>query len=189
MLGDTRKFLKVAFNPKHKVSKEVRLTDIKSNIKHCLDDLLENNYISKEHYNLMSRCGSKPVVLYRLCKVHKKSDEPNGLPTLCPILSAIGFCSYNIATFFVPILKEFTFNEYGTKYSFLFSNEIRSKDTSLCKASFDIQSLFTNIPMDETIEICLELLFYKKRKVKGMLRKHIKELLTHAVKSSKFMLR
>ena len=31
---------------------------------------------------------------------------------------------------------------------------------------FDIQSLFTNVPLDETVEICLELLFYKKRKVK-----------------------
>ena len=53
-------------------------------------------------------------------------------------------------------------------------------------ASFDIQSLFTNIPLDETIDICLELLINKKRKVKGMLKKHVKELLTHAVKSSAF---
>ena len=56
-------------------------------------------------------------------------------------------------------------------------------------ASFDIQSLFTNIRLDETINMCLELLFYKKRKVKGMLKKHVKELLTHAFKSSTFMLK
>ena len=49
LLADTSKFIKVAFNPKHKVKKEVRhLTDIESSIKHCLDDLLENNYLSKE---------------------------------------------------------------------------------------------------------------------------------------------
>ena len=48
--------------------------------------------------------------------------------------------------------------------------------------------LFTNILLDDTIEICLVLLFYKKRKVKGMLKKHIKELLTHAVNSSTFVL-
>ena len=53
-------------------------------------------------------------------------------------------------------------------------------------ALFDIHSLFINIPLDETIDICLELLFNKKRKVKGML-KHLKELLTPAVKSSTFM--
>ena len=48
LLGDTSKFIKVAFNPTHKVSKEVRhLTDIESNIKHYLNDLVKNNYLSK----------------------------------------------------------------------------------------------------------------------------------------------
>ena len=106
-------------------------------------------------------CGSKPRVLYGLCKVHKKPDEPNRLPPLRPILSAIGTCSYNLAKFFVPILKEFTINEYTVKDSFSFSNEIRNKSTSLYMASFNIQSLFTNIPLDEAIDICLELLFNK----------------------------
>ena len=46
--------------------------------------------------------------------------------------------------------------------------------------------IFTNA-LDETIEICLELLFYKKREIKGMLKEDIKELLTHAVKSSTFI--
>ena len=99
----------------------------------------------------------------------KKPDEPDRLPPLHPILSAIGTCLCNFAKFFVPILKEFTINEYTVKDSFSFSNEIRNKSTSLYMASFDIQSLFTNIPLDETIDICLELLFNKKRKVKGML--------------------
>ena len=73
LLADTSKFIKVAFNSKHKVNKEVRhLTDIESSIKHCLDDLLKNNYLSKEDYNYMRPCGSKPGVLYGLCKVHKK---------------------------------------------------------------------------------------------------------------------
>ena len=81
LLADTSKFIKVAFNPKQKVNKEVRhLTDIESSIKHCLDDLLESNYLSKEDYNYMRPCGSKPGVLYGLCKVHKKPDEPNRLP-------------------------------------------------------------------------------------------------------------
>ena len=54
-------------------------------------------------------------------------------------------------------------------------------------ASFDIQSLLTNIPLDETIDMYVELLFNKNRKVKEMLKKHVKELLTHAVKSLTFM--
>ena len=131
--------------------------------------------------------GSKPGVLYGLCKVHKKPDELNRLPPLRQIILAIGACSYSLAKFFVPILKEFTINEYTVKDSFSFSNEIRNKSTSLYIASFDIQSLFTNIPLDETIDICLELLFNKKRKVKGMLKKYVTKLLMCAVKSSTFV--
>ena len=49
ILPDTNKFLKVTFNPTHKVNKEIRhLLDIKSSIKNCLDDLLNKNYLSKE---------------------------------------------------------------------------------------------------------------------------------------------
>ena len=54
-------------------------------------------------------------------------------------------------------------------------------------ASFDIQSLFTNIPLDETINICVDLVFHKKKKVKGMLKRHFKQLLTLSVKSSCFL--
>ena len=49
ILPDTNKFLKVTFNPTHKVNEEIRhLLDIKSSIKNCLDDLLNKNYLSKE---------------------------------------------------------------------------------------------------------------------------------------------
>ena len=54
-------------------------------------------------------------------------------------------------------------------------------------ASFDIQSLFTKIPLDETINICVERAFQTKRKVRGLLKRHFKQLLTLAVKSSCFV--
>ena len=54
-------------------------------------------------------------------------------------------------------------------------------------ASFDIHLLFTNIPLDETINLCVDLIFQKKKKVKGMLKRHFKQLLTLSVKSSCFL--
>ena len=44
-----------------------------------------------------------------------------------------------------------------------------------------------NIPLDETIQICVDLVYNKRRKVKGMLKRHFKELLTISVKSSCFI--
>ena len=54
-------------------------------------------------------------------------------------------------------------------------------------ASCDIQSLFTNIPLDETIEICVDMVLEKKKKLKGMLKRHFKQLLILSVKSSCFL--
>ena len=56
----------------------------------------------------------------------------------------------------VPHLEHLTHNEYSVKDSFSFAAEISKFDNEngLVMASFDIQSLFTNIPLDETINFC-----------------------------------
>ena len=70
--------------------------------------------------------------------------------------------------------------------SFLTRTQI-DQNPNLFMSSFDIQSLFTNIPLDETINICDDLVFHKTKKVKGMLKRHFKQLLTLSVKSSCFL--
>ena len=41
--------------------------------------------------------------------------------------------------------------------------------------------------LDETTNICVDLVFHKKKKVKGMLKRNFKQLLTLSVKSSCFL--
>ena len=55
----------------------------------------------------------------------------------------------------VPYLETLTTNEFTVKDSFTFAQEISSFQSSdkFIMASFDIKSLFTNIPLDETIDI------------------------------------
>ena len=73
-------------------------------------------------------------------------------------------------------------NEYTVKDSFSFCKEILDHNPNLFMAFFDIQSLLTNIPLDETIEICVE----KRKKVKGMPKHGFKQLIL-SVKSSCFL--
>ena len=54
-------------------------------------------------------------------------------------------------------------------------------------ASFDIDSLFTNVPLDETIDICVKKLFGRKRKFEGFTKEQFKKLLSLAVKNSCFL--
>ena len=85
------------------------------------------------------------------CKVHKQ--QVDGCPPFRPILSALQTPTYNLAKFLVPILNPLTKNEYTVKDSFQFAEEICEQDPTLSMGSLDIDSLFTNIPLDETIDI------------------------------------
>ena len=44
-------------------------------------------------------------------------------------------------------------------------------------STFDIKSLFANIPLDETIDICVDMVFEKRKKVKDVLKRHFKQLI------------
>ena len=143
-------------------------------VQFCLDNLLNKIYLSKDNYKYLKQCGSKPSIMHGFCKIRRSTTVYNpGLP-FRPLLSAIGACKCKLATFFLLILKQFTTNEYTVKGFFSFCKEILDQDPNKYMASFDIQSLFTNIPFDETINICVDLVFHKKEKVKGMLKQHFK---------------
>ena len=66
-------------------------------IKFCLDDLLNQNYLSKDDYKYLKPCGSKPGIMYVLCKIHKGTLVNDRVPPFRLILSAIGTCNYNLA--------------------------------------------------------------------------------------------
>ena len=51
-------------------------------------------------------------------------------------------------------------------------------------ANVDVDSLFTNIPLDETIDICCNLVFENKRKVDGLSKADFRQLLTTATTES-----
>ncbi|XP_070000275.1 uncharacterized protein [Penaeus vannamei] len=105
--------------------------------------------IDASTYNFLSTSGSKPGLLYGLPKVHK----PN-IP-LRPIISSIGTFNYNTAKFLVPIISPLTTNQYTIENSTVFANEITSlnPEQPITMASFDVESLFTNVPFLETSEI------------------------------------
>ena len=59
-----------------------------------------------------------------------------------------------------PILSPVTANEFTVKNSFDFAEEVVNYDHKLHMASLDVESLFTNIPLEETIKKCVNDLFY-----------------------------
>ena len=96
--------------------------------------------------------------------------------------------TYNIAKFFVPYLEQFTTNEFTVKDSFTFAQEISSFQSSdnLIMDSFDIKSLFTNIPLDETFDIAANSLYSKNNSFLYLSITQFRKFLGLAVKNTLF---
>ena len=141
ILNDSTKFAPLLDDP-------IKTTMTRENKLRCfLKDLMKTGSVTLGQFNSLSTSGSRPGILNGLPKVHK----PN-IP-LRPILSAIGTHSYNLAKFFVPLLHPISSGSYLIKDFFSFIQDLFSLDlnsNNLIMASFDINSLFTNVLIDET---------------------------------------
>ena len=62
--------------------------------------------------------------------------------------------TYIVAKFLVPVLKPLTSNEYTVKDLFAFAEETVKQDSRFFMGNLDVDFLFTNIPLEETIDIC-----------------------------------
>ena len=93
----------------------------------------------------------------------------------------------NLASFLVTILKPISTNQFTIKDSFSFVDWAKShKHNNETMCSFDVCSLFTNVPLDETIQICLAKL-YSLPDPPTLPRSVLKDLLEFATKKSHFI--
>ena len=111
----------------------------------------------------------------------------NNLP-LWAILSAIKTPSYDIAKHLVPLLEPITTNKFTIKNSFEFAKEFIEKNSGLFKVSLDVESLFTNIPLEETINISSDTLFANEAKMNNFNRNDFKKLLRMALQTTSSIL-
>ena len=107
-------------------------------------------------------------------------------PPFRPILSAIKTPSYKLAKFLVPFLQPITTNLFTVKNSFEFAEEVVQQNQEFYMASLDVESLFTNIPLEETVDICCDSLFEKENKIKNFNRQNFENLLRTALQNNYF---
>ena len=141
--------------------------------------------LSVEQYKKIKSASSRPGVLYGLCKVHKNIVDR--YPLFRPILSAIGMPSYKIAKFLVLRMNSITSSEFTVKDTFCFAKEIVEQDSSPVMGSLDVDSLFTNILLDETINICTNTVYSKQDVIQCMNKEEFRNLLSLATKVSCFI--
>ncbi|CAH8477181.1 unnamed protein product [Schistosoma mattheei] len=118
-----------------------------------LRELVKKNLIDNHTYNELKPKGSQLPYLYGLPKTHKP-DIP-----IRPILSMAKSPFHKLARWFTrclePVRKKLA--AYSLKDSFEFVQKLDNLNVSdKFMVSFDVSSLFTNIPLEETVEIICE---------------------------------
>ena len=140
--------------------------------------------ISDKLASSLMASGTQLGIMYGAPRIHKR-----GIP-LRPILSAVNTCSYNLSKHLVTKLSPITVNEYTLKNSYEFVELINSIENAnnYVMCSFDIESLFTNIPLHETLDMILSQLFPNPDDVyEGFNKKQFKVLLELATTTSTFL--
>ena len=138
--------------------------------------------ISVKEYELLYPRDSRQGIFYRSPKVHKPVIN-NGLK-FRPILPMIRTPTYKLAQFLVRILSPLTSNEFSVHHSFSFTDAVSSFCPDHFVASIDAESVFTNIPLNEVIDICIDDLFCDTKTIHNLDRNDMRKLLTLAIHTS-----
>ena len=130
--------------------------------------------------------GSAPACIYDTLKLNKFSSS-DSFPKVRPIVSSIGTFNHNLAHFLCDLLSPLVPNDYSCKDTFSFVSQI--KNANLCKqflVSYDVTSLFTNIQLQETIDIAINLIFNHNPNL-NIFRKELKKLFLFATSQTHFI--
>ena len=117
------------------------------------------------------------MMMYIQVFILRALDQPYGSPKLHemfdsvlefrPILSSIGTYNYQAAKFLGKLLDYVIPNDHSIKDTFSFVEELKTISvTNKYMVSHDVTSLFTNIPLKETIHLTIDLLFEVKPDLK-----------------------
>ena len=110
----------------------------------------------------MYPCGSAPARICGAPKMHKLSSS-DLFPKLRLIVSSTGTFNYNLAHFLCDLLSPLVPNDYSCQDTFSFVSQIKCANLSKkMLVSYDVTSLFTNIPLQEPIDIAKNLIFNHK---------------------------
>lgn len=130
--------------------------------------------------------SSRLAHLYGLPKTHKR------VLSMRPILSATGTYNFQLAKWLDDKLKPLATNSHTIDDIFQFADEIQQtpvKDNDVL-VSYDVTALFTNIPVDETIQILADKAFsddwFNKTHGLQLQKEQLIELLEVAVKDQLF---
>ena len=156
-----------------------------ASLQRFLRKLKQKDFFNGNEYDKLYPSGSAPARIYGTPKMHKFSSSYS-FPKLRPIVSSIGTFNYNLVRFLCDLLSPLLPNDYSYKDTFFVS---QIKNANLCKkclAFYDVTTLFTNILLQETIDIAINLIFNHNPNL-NITKKELKELFLFATSPTHFI--
>ena len=130
--------------------------------------------------------GSAPT---RICGTSKMQKFPSShsFPKLRPIVSSIGTLNYNLACFLSDLLSPLVPHNYSCKDTFSLVAPITNANLSKkLLVSYNVTSLFTNIPLQKTIDIGKNLIFNHNPNL-NITKKELNKLFLFATSQTHFI--
>ena len=141
ILSDESKFKQIKANPVETLKKKAN--ELIETLNSLQDDIKLPKIIG----------GFKPGYIYGNVKIHKPNNP------LRPIISQIPTPTYNLAKTLNKIISPYVPTQYSLRSSSDFIDSLNSNKCRGTIASLDVESLFTNVPIEQTIEIIIELAY------------------------------
>ena len=147
--------------------------NMEDRINYQLRKLKNENAINENEYNELYVSGSSPPIMYGQPKIHKENNP------LRPILTAFKAASFRLAKFLINFWQPFTTNQYTLKKLLWIKETIENKNfpPNVVIASFDIASLYTNVPIQETVDIAVNKVCDVGNDIRNMTKQTFKKLL------------
>ena len=127
-----------------------------------------------------------------LSRERREAHSRERIPPLRPIVDTIGSTHYGVGKFISKLLHPLTQNQYHLKDSFDAAEKISGIPRQLYDdgyrfVSFDVKSLFTNVPLNKTIEIILDRVYNKKVISTALKKQTLKKLMKDTCSKTAFM--
>ena len=157
-----------------------------SKLQRYLLSLKKKGFFTQPDYDKIYPSGSSVARAYGLPKMHKIKTKFDKLK-LRPIVSSIKTYNYELSSFLAKLLSPCINKEYCADDTFTFVKDIQKVSTNnTFMVSYDVTSLFTNIPLDETIDIAVNTIFDKTPNIK-ISKSELKKLFKFATSETHFL--
>ena len=158
-------------------------------IQKYVQSLKKRNEITEDEYTTMYPKNAKVGRAHGSAKVHKQFDR---IPPLRPIVDTIGSTHYGVGKFISKLLHPLTLNDYHLKDSFAAVEKINAIPPHLFQegyqyVSFDVKSLFTNVPLNKTIQVILDRVYNEKVISTTLKKRTLKKLIKDTCSKTAFM--